>query len=64
MNMVLSVGCGTGSAGHPDPRKMRGLGHERLPLGQGGRAALLVGLAVDEVAFLVEVVGYGSMDLG
>ena len=53
MNMVLSVGCGIVSAGHHDPRKMRGLGHERLPLGQGGRAALLVGLAVDEVAFLV-----------
>ena len=31
---------------------------------KAGRAALLVGLAVDEVAFLVEVVGYGSMDRG
>ena len=27
-----------------------------MPLGQCGRAAVLVGLAIDEVAFLVEVV--------
>jgi hypothetical protein len=27
-----------------------------LPLGQGGRATDLVGFAIDEVAFLVEVV--------
>lgn len=31
-------------------------GHEVLPLGQRGRAAKLVGLPVDEMAFLVEVV--------
>jgi hypothetical protein len=35
-------GCGFGCPGS---------GHKRLPLGQGGRAAGLVSLAVDEVAF-------------
>jgi hypothetical protein len=31
-------------------------GHEQLPLGQGGRAAGLVGLSIDEVAFVSKVV--------
>ncbi len=31
-------------------------GHERLPLGQGGRAAGLVGRAADEMAFEVDVI--------
>lgn len=31
-------------------------GHKVLPLGQGGRAASLVSLSVDEVALRVEVV--------
>ena len=39
-------------------------GHEGLPLGQGGRAAGLVGLSVDEVAFEVEVVVDVGMDRG
>ena len=33
-----------------------GLAHERLPLGQCGRAAFLVSLAIIEATFLVEVV--------
>ena len=39
-------------------------GGEHLPLGQGGRAAKLVGLAVDEVAFGREVVGDIGVDRG
>jgi len=31
-------------------------GHEGLPLCQGGRAAGLVGLSIDQMAFEVEVV--------
>ena len=43
---------------------MRGLGHDCPPLGQGGRASLLVELAADEMALLVEMVGDGSVDRG
>jgi hypothetical protein len=32
------------------------LGHKRLPLSQGGRAAKFGGLAIEEVAFRIEVV--------
>ena len=38
------------------------LGHERLPLGQGDRAAGFVGLSVYEVAVLVEVIVNVGMD--
>lgn len=35
-----------------------------MPLDQGGRTSLLVGLPVDEMAFLVEVIVEGRMDRG
>ena len=44
----------------PLPRQTSG--HKHLPLGQCGRAAGLVGLAVDQVAFEVEVVVDVGMD--
>lgn len=36
--------------------KQQVLAHELLPLGQGSRAAGLVGLLIDEVTFLIEMV--------
>ena len=36
--------------------------HERLPLGQCSRAAKLVGLSIDEMAFLVKMVVAVGMD--
>ena len=39
-------------------------GHKRLPLDQRGRAAKLVGLSIDEVAFLVEVIMKRGVDRG
>lgn len=39
-------------------------GGKALPLGQGGRAAKLVSLAIDEVALRLEVVGDRSVDRG
>jgi hypothetical protein len=33
-----------------------------LPLGKGGGAALLVGLSIDEMAFLIEVIGDVGVD--
>jgi hypothetical protein len=38
------------------------LGHECLPLSQGSRAAKLVGLAIDEVAFRMEMIVQVGMD--
>ncbi len=38
------------------PLRLRFSGHDQLPLSQCGRAAFLVGLAIDEVAFQVKVV--------
>ena len=38
--------------------------HKRLPLGQGGRAAKLIGLTIDEMAFLIKVVVDVRMNLG
>lgn len=45
-------------------RAGRCLPHEVLPLGQGSRAAGLVGLSIDEVAFGVEVIVDVGMDGG
>ena len=39
-------------------------GHKQLPPGQGGRAAELVSLAVDDVAFRVEVIVHASVHRG
>ena len=39
-----------------------GLSRNELPLGQCGGAAMLVGLAIDEVAFSVEVVVDGGVN--
>ena len=36
--------------------------NKALPLGQGGRAAFAVGLAVDKVAFGIEMVVQGGVD--
>ena len=36
-------------------------GHKVLPLGQGGRAANLVSLTVDEMTFLIEVIVNGAV---
>ena len=41
-----------------------GSSYERLPLGQCGRAALLVSLAIDKVVFLVELVVDVGVDRG
>ena len=41
--------------------KHRSSGGERLPLGQGGRAAGLVILAIDEVAFVVKMIVDGGV---
>ena len=54
--LEVSVGCELVSTGHSYRHYNQTSGHERLPLGQGGRAAELVSLAIDEVAFRVEVV--------
>ena len=43
----VSVGCELVSTGHSYRQGIETSGHERLPLGQRGRAAELVGLAVD-----------------
>ena len=48
---VLSVLCALISAWRSWVFETGRSGCEHLPLGQGGRAAQLVGLAVDEVAF-------------
>lgn len=44
------------------PQNRVALCHERLPLDQCGRAAKLVSLAIDEMAFLREVVMKRSVD--
>ncbi len=38
------------------PKPIRGLGHDRAPLGQGGRASFLVELAADGMALLAKVI--------
>ena len=48
---VVSVGCELVSVWRHSPFERHISGDEALPLGQGGRAAKLVGLAVDEMAF-------------
>jgi len=53
---VLSVGCETVSDWRSGRCDRRASARERLPLGQRGRAAKLVGLAIDEMAFLGKVV--------
>ena len=40
----------------------RGLAREHLPLREGRRASFLEGLAIDEVAFEIEVVGDVGVD--
>ena len=52
------------STGHSCRQNHETSGHKRLPLGQGSRAAKLVGLAVDEVAFGIEVVVQGRVNRG
>ena len=46
------------------PKPKRGLGHDCAPLGQGGRASLLVEFAADEMAFQIKMVGDRSVDRG
>ena len=46
------------------PERFQASGHEVLPLGQCGRAALLVGLPVDEVAFGIEMTVEGGVTRG
>jgi len=53
---VVSVQSQLVSDWHSSPQPCPGSGHEVLPLSQGGRAAGLVGLSVDQVAFGIEVV--------
>jgi len=48
--------------GHTSIFEQNPSGSKALPLGQGGRAALFVGLAVDEVAFGSEVVVEAGVD--
>ena len=38
------------------PRIERGSGSKRPPLGEGGRAAGLISLTIDKIAFVVEMV--------
>ena len=61
---VLSVLCALVSVWRRRAFEFGGSGGEQLQLSQGGRAALLVGLAVNEVAFGREVVGDVGMDRG
>ena len=61
---VLSVLCALISAWRSWVFETGRSGCEYLPLGQGGRATQLVGLAVDEVAFGGEVVGDIGVDRG
>ena len=51
MRRVLSVLCALVSVWRRLVFEFGGLGGEQLPLGQGGRTAQLIGLAVNEVAF-------------
>lgn len=53
---VLSVRCEPVSTGWIGILKRRGSGHEGLPLSPGGGAAVFESLAVDEVAFGIEVI--------
>ncbi len=61
---MLSVLCALRSASCRKVFEAGRSGCEHLPLGQGGRAAQLVGLAVNEVAFGREVVGDIGVDRG
>ena len=61
---VLSVGCELVSAGRSAAWEGQISGHEALPLGQRDRAAKLESLAVDEVAFGIEMIVQGGMDRG
>ena len=58
----MSVRCEPLSLGQTPPCLRSRSAHEVLPLGQGGRAAKLIGLSVDEVAFLGKVVVKRGMD--
>ena len=61
-NRVLSVRCETLSTWRTDHQSSMTSADERLPLRQGGGAAKLEGLAIDEVTFRVEVVVQAGVD--
>lgn len=61
-NSVLLVGRQLVSDRRSAPPKHPVAGHKDLPLGHSDRAALLVGLSIDDVAFRVEMVGEQGMD--
>jgi hypothetical protein len=64
LKVLLSAYRDLVSTEHSYRESGRTLGHERLPLDQSGRAAELECLAVDEVAFGVEVVVQAGVDEG
>lgn len=59
---ALSVGWELVSAWRNWPCDSQSSGHEALPLGQGGRAAITVGLAINEMALRVEMVVQAGVD--
>ncbi len=62
VSAVLSDQCELVSDRRSAPLPCRCSGHDTAPLGQCNRAADLVGLSVDEVTFLAEVVVNLSVD--
>lgn len=64
LHPVLSVGSQLVSTWQSSPSPAQASGREVLPLGQGGRAAGFVGLAIDEVAFRIEFIAQGGMNRG
>ena len=61
---ALSVRSTAAITGRSDARIAVSSGHEVLPLGHGGRAAITVGLSINEMAFQIEMVGNRGMDRG